>query len=70
MNDLTVPITLKRDENVGKVRTFVGKISSCRHQNDCRVHMDEKVVSKEFTNTFEYGLALRQCTKKFWFTSF
>lgn len=34
MNDC--PIALKCDENVGKVSTLVGKMSSFRHQNDCR----------------------------------
>jgi hypothetical protein len=34
------------------------------------LNIDEEVVSKDFTNRFEYGLALRQCTKQFWSTSF
>jgi hypothetical protein len=34
------------------------------------LNMDEEVVSKDFTNKFEYGLALRQCTRQFWSTSF
>jgi len=29
------------------------------------LNVDEEVVSKDFTNKFEYGWALRQCTKQF-----